>query len=90
MKSDAERIVRVETKMEDMNSKISDIQSDVKEIKNVLSMQPSLREEINQLRQEIEAMKHRQGTRLWVERAIAGAGFPLLTMLILNYLDKLR
>ena len=87
---DGERIATLEQHMLDQDRKLNEIQLDIKEIKLVLQAQPSLREEINQLKTQVIEVKQKQGVRLWVERAITGESGPVLTILVLSYLDKLK
>ena len=100
-KPDGERIATVEQHMRDIDSNIIDIRRvmeskfaetarSIDEIKIILQTQPTLREEITQLKIELGEVKKNQGTRLWIERAIAGISIPILTILVLSYLDKLR
>lgn len=87
---DGERIAMLEQRMIDQGKTLDDIKGDIKEIKAVLQAQPTLREEVNQVKTELVDVKRNQGTRLWVERAIAGISIPILTILVLSYLDKLK
>ncbi len=89
-----ERIAKLEQHMVGQDDKLKEIANDIKEIKIVMQAQANLHEEIANLKVEIKEIKANQGFWRWFAPTLTGFAVaivtPILTLLILNYLDKLK
>lgn len=87
-KPDGERLVRLETHMQEQDRSLDEIKSDIKDIKVMIQKQDGYESRISALEKKVEAANN--PLLKWVGWLVSGGVGAVFTFLVINFLQNSR